>query len=82
VNRGIFLNFPLPQDVPQALAARAIIGAMATKDKRVDAYIAKSAEFAKPILRPLRESVYQGCHEVEETMKWSFPHFAYKGLLL
>ena len=54
---------------------------MGRKDPRVDAYIAKSADFAKPILRHLREIVHKGCPEVEETMKWSFPHFMYKGML-
>ena len=54
---------------------------MSTRDKRVDAYIAKSAEFAQPILQYLREIVHEGCPEVEETMKWSFPHFMYKGIL-
>jgi uncharacterized protein YdeI (YjbR/CyaY-like superfamily) len=54
---------------------------MGTRDQRVDAYIAKSAEFAQPILRELREIVHEGCPEVEETLKWSFPHFMYKGLL-
>jgi uncharacterized protein YdeI (YjbR/CyaY-like superfamily) len=54
---------------------------MPSKDKRIDAYIAKSAEFAQPILRHLREVVHEGCPEVEETIKWSFPHFMYKGIL-
>jgi len=54
---------------------------MGTRDKRIDTYIAKSAEFAQPILRHLREVVHEGCPEVEETMKWSFPHFDYKGML-
>jgi uncharacterized protein YdeI (YjbR/CyaY-like superfamily) len=54
---------------------------MGKKDPLVDAYIAKSAGFAKPILRHLREIVHKGCPEVEETMKWSFPHFMYKGML-
>lgn len=56
-------------------------GAMGTRDKRIDAYIAKSAEFAKPILRELREIVHEGCPDVEETMKWSMPFFMYKGML-
>ena len=47
----------------------------------VDAYIAKSAEFARPILAHLREVVHAACPDVEETMKWSFPHFEYRGLL-
>jgi len=54
---------------------------MGTRDKRVDAYIAKSAAFAQPILRELREIVHQGCPDVQETMKWSMPHFDYKGML-
>ncbi len=54
---------------------------MGKKDPRVDAYIAKSAEFAKPILRHLRETVHKGCPGVEETMKWSFPHFLHEGML-
>jgi uncharacterized protein YdeI (YjbR/CyaY-like superfamily) len=54
---------------------------MGTRDPRVDAYINKSAEFAKPILTHLREVVHAACPEVEETMKWSVPHFMYKGML-
>src|SRR3954447_15442575 len=54
---------------------------MGIRDERVDAYIAKSAEFARPILIHLRDVVHATCPEVEETMKWSFPHFQYKGLL-
>ena len=55
---------------------------MAARDPRVDAYIAKSAEFARPILTHLREVVHAACPDVEETMKWSFPHFEYKGMLV
>src|SRR6266404_9048243 len=54
---------------------------MGTRDKRIDAYIAKSADFARPILTHLRKVVHAACPEVEETMKWSFPHFMYKGML-
>jgi uncharacterized protein YdeI (YjbR/CyaY-like superfamily) len=54
---------------------------MGTRDARVDAYIAKAAEFAKPILSHIRETIHSACPEVVETMKWSFPHFDYKGLL-
>lgn len=55
---------------------------MAKKDKRIDAYIAKSADFAKPILKHFRELVHKTCPDVEETMKWSFPHFDYKGSMM
>jgi uncharacterized protein YdeI (YjbR/CyaY-like superfamily) len=54
---------------------------MATKDPRIDAYIARSAEFAKPILKHLRKVVHAGCPEVVETIKWSMPHFDYKGMM-
>ena len=54
---------------------------MATKDPRIDAYIAKSADFAKPILKHLRKVVHAGCPDVVETMKWSMPHFDYKGVM-
>ncbi len=54
---------------------------MGKKDRRVDAYIDKSARFAQPILRHIRKVVHSGCPDVEETMKWSFPHFTYKGRL-
>jgi uncharacterized protein YdeI (YjbR/CyaY-like superfamily) len=55
---------------------------MGTRDPRVDAYIAKSKEFARPILGHLRELVHAACPDVEETMKWSFPHFDYKGAMM
>jgi uncharacterized protein YdeI (YjbR/CyaY-like superfamily) len=50
-------------------------------DARIDAYISKSAEFAQPILAHIRKVTHAACPEVEETMKWSFPHFLYKGML-
>ena len=54
---------------------------MGTKDKRIDSYIEKSQDFARPILIHLRALVHQGCPEVQETIKWGFPHFDYKGIL-
>jgi uncharacterized protein YdeI (YjbR/CyaY-like superfamily) len=54
---------------------------MGKRDKRVDAYIAKSNDFAKPILTHLRKLIHQACPDVEETVKWSFPHFMSKGVL-
>lgn len=54
---------------------------MGQRDPRVDAYIEKAADFAKPILCHLREVVHTGCPDVEETIKWGFPHFEYKGML-
>ena len=52
---------------------------MGKKDPRVDAYIAKANDFAKPILTHLRELVHKTCPDVEETIKWSFASFDYKG---
>lgn len=52
---------------------------MGSKDPRVDAYIAKSADFAKPILAHIRKLVHANCTDVTETMKWSMPFFEYKG---
>src|SRR3954462_5739277 len=54
---------------------------MATKDRRIDAYIAKSPEFSKPILKHLRKVVHAGCPAVVETIKWSMPHFDHKGVM-
>lgn len=50
-------------------------------DPRIDAYIAQSPDFAQPILAQLRAAIHAACPDVEETMKWSRPHFGYKGLL-
>jgi uncharacterized protein YdeI (YjbR/CyaY-like superfamily) len=44
-----------------------------------DDYIAKSADFAKPILEYLRKIIHETCPEVEEIMKWGNPHFDYRG---
>ena len=55
---------------------------MPVKNKAIDTYIAKSAAFAKPILQHIRELVHKTCPDVEEKMKWSFPHFDYKGEMM
>ncbi|MCE7040780.1 YdeI family protein [Dyadobacter sp. CY312] len=44
----------------------------------VDAYIAKSEDFAKPILEHWRKLVHDTCHDVSEAIKWGIPHFDYK----
>src|ERR1700677_5083571 len=53
---------------------------MPKKDPRVDAYIAKSSDFAKPFLQRIRKLVHQACPQVEETIKWKSPFFMYKGM--
>ncbi len=52
---------------------------MPTKDPRIDLYISNAADFARPILLHLRELVHLACPEVQETIKWSFASFDYKG---
>jgi len=54
--------------------------AVGKKDPRVDAYIAGAADFARPIMEHLRRLIHCTCPDVEETWKWSFPHFMYKGM--
>ena len=55
---------------------------MAKKEKAIDTYISKSADFAKPVLNHIRELVHKACPDVEEKMKWSFPHFDYKAEMM
>lgn len=55
---------------------------MAKKIKAIDDYIAKRADFAKPILNHIRELVHKACPTVEEKTKWSMPHFDYKGKMM
>jgi len=55
---------------------------MPTIDPRIDAYFAKSAPFAKPILEHIRKLVHKGCPDVTETVKWSMPFFEYNGTIL
>jgi uncharacterized protein YdeI (YjbR/CyaY-like superfamily) len=52
---------------------------MAVREKVIDEYIARSADFAKPILLHIRELVHRACPKVEEKIKWGFPFFDYKG---
>lgn len=51
------------------------------RDPRIDAYIARSADFARPILTYLRELVHEACPAIEENLKWRMPSFEHKGLL-
>lgn len=48
-------------------------------DVRIDAYIEKAAPFAQPILRHIRATLHAAVDGLAETMKWSMPHFVYKG---
>ncbi len=53
-----------------------------SRDPRIDAYIERQADFARPILSHLREAVRGACPEAEETLKWGMPAFTYKGRIL
>lgn len=55
---------------------------MPSHDPRVDAYIAKSADFARPILKEIRARVHAACPQVEETIKWGMPSFVHAGAIL
>jgi len=55
---------------------------MSKRDPRVDDYIAKSADFAKPVLKRIRKLVHAACPSVTETLKWSSPFYEHKGILL
>ena len=52
---------------------------MPKTDPRVDAYIAKAQPFAQPVMTHLRKLVHKVCPDVEETIKWGFTAFDYKG---
>lgn len=52
---------------------------MSQFNPKVDEYISKSADFAKPVLEHLRKIIHDACPEVEEVIKWGIPHFDYKG---
>jgi uncharacterized protein YdeI (YjbR/CyaY-like superfamily) len=53
-----------------------------SRDPRIDAYIAKAAPFARPILEHVRERVHIAVPEAEETLKWSAPGFTLNGKIL
>jgi uncharacterized protein YdeI (YjbR/CyaY-like superfamily) len=55
---------------------------MATRDPRIDAYIARQADFARPLLETLRDTVHLACPDVEETVKWGMPTFMHAGGIL
>lgn len=50
-------------------------------NKSFDAYIAKSPDWAQPILTRLREIVHEACPDVEEELKWSNPTFMHHGIM-
>lgn len=55
---------------------------MPKTDPRIDAYIAKSQPFARPILEHLRALVHAAVPHAEETIKWGMPFFMSDGDIL
>lgn len=51
-------------------------------EAKIDLYISKSAEFAKPILFHLRDIIQEACLDAEEGIKWGFPRFLYQGSIV
>jgi uncharacterized protein YdeI (YjbR/CyaY-like superfamily) len=51
------------------------------KNPAVDAYIAKSADFARPILKHVRNLMHRGCPKIEEKIKWGVPAFEREGIV-
>lgn len=49
------------------------------RDDRISAYIEKSADFAKPILRAVRAAVHDAVPGAGETIKWGMPFFTLNG---
>jgi uncharacterized protein YdeI (YjbR/CyaY-like superfamily) len=54
---------------------------MGSRDPRVDIYIEFAAPFAQPILKHFRDIVHSVSKEIDETIKWGFPHFMHQGIL-
>lgn len=48
---------------------------MPRHDPRIDAYISRSAAFARPVLEHFRSLVHATVPDVEESVKWSMPFF-------
>jgi len=51
-------------------------------DPRVDMYIEKAAQFARPVLTHLRNLVHQACPRATESVKWGMPFFLQQGIVL
>jgi uncharacterized protein YdeI (YjbR/CyaY-like superfamily) len=54
---------------------------MGKKDPRVDKYIATAPDFARPILSHIRNLIHTADPEIEESLKWSCPHFVHNGIV-
>jgi uncharacterized protein YdeI (YjbR/CyaY-like superfamily) len=50
-------------------------------DRKVDAYIDKAPDYARPILTRVRAWVHEGAPNCEEALKWGNPAFLQNGIL-
>jgi uncharacterized protein YdeI (YjbR/CyaY-like superfamily) len=64
------------------LLDRAVEDFRMSQDPRVDDYIYRQADFARPILEHLRRAVHAACPDAEEAIKWGMPHFLLDGKIL
>lgn len=53
-----------------------------TTNIKIDAYINRSSDFAKPILTHIRKIVHKACPDVQEKITRGFPHFDDKDSML
>jgi len=76
------MNHRLPiQAYPVSLVSY-YFNPMKNTDKRIDLYISKAAPFSQPILIHIRNLVHKACPDIEEKIKWGFPHFDYQGMCI
>ncbi len=54
---------------------------MSDDSKKVDAYIAQAAPFARPILERIRRAFHEGCPDLQERIKWGAPSFEKDGIV-
>lgn len=54
---------------------------MPNKLQAVDQYIDTAPEYARPILKQLRQWVHLAFPDIEEKIKWGCPSFEYKGIV-
>jgi hypothetical protein len=50
-----------------------------SRDPRIDAYIARQQDFARPILKRIRAALHSALPDVEEGIRWGMPAFLWKG---
>lgn len=72
-----------PRNWKRSLKNRGVFlfSVMPKTDPRVDAYIARAGEFARPILTRIRKLIHATCPDVMETIKWSSPFYEHRGIL-